>query len=79
LRFSQKSKNSTAGAHQYSGNQGKTANFQLGVLLGVSGLEDHGIVDYEMFVPKKWFEEKYAELRKKCPFPENLEFQTKMG
>jgi SRSO17 transposase len=37
----------------------------------------YGLIDNELYMPEKWFEAGYADLRKKCGVPASLKFQTK--
>jgi len=42
-------------------------------------VSSHGyaLIDYELFMPEFWFEDKHAHLRKKCKVPSMLKFRTK--
>ncbi len=70
-------RNSIGVAPQYCGSVGKVANSQLGVHLGYVSRLGYSLVDSQMFVPKEWFEETHADLRKACGIPKDLSFQTK--
>ncbi|GFP23599.1 hypothetical protein HKBW3S09_01064 [Candidatus Hakubella thermalkaliphila] len=73
-----KGKESVGVARQYCGNLGKRENCQSGVFVGYTSRKGYGLVDGRLYVPKIWFEEQYAERRKKCGIPSELQFQTKI-
>ena len=75
--FHKKGNMSAGVAHQYCGERGKKANCQAGVFIGYAGSHGYGLIDYELFMPKKWFEDDFKKRRAKCRVPENLEFRTK--
>jgi SRSO17 transposase len=52
-------------------------NCQSGVMVGYAGAKGYGLVDYELYMPEKWFGDDYAELRKKCGVPSAIRFKTK--
>ncbi len=61
--------NDSAGvARQYCGNQGKIANCQSGVYLGYASGKGYGLLDCQLYVPKKWFGPDY-EKRRTAIFP----------
>lgn len=62
---------------QYCGSVGKVANSQVGVYLGYASRKGYSILDGQLFLPEKWFEEDHAEKRHACGVPEDLIFQTK--
>ena len=64
-------------AAQYCGSVGKIANGQVGVYLGYASRQGYSLVEGQLFMPEKWFEEKYVERRAACGVPEDLEFKTK--
>ena len=72
-----KGKNSVGVSRQYCGRLGKTENCQSGVFIGYAGARGYGLVDYELFMPEKWFTDEYKELREKCRVPEHVTFKTK--
>jgi SRSO17 transposase len=37
----------------------------------------YGLIDYELYIPEKWFDKNHAELMKKCGVPYSIKFQTK--
>ncbi|HVI41545.1 MAG TPA: IS701 family transposase, partial [Anaerovoracaceae bacterium] len=72
-----KGKHSVGVARQYCGSVGKVENCQVGVFLGYSGPKGYALISDQLFMPKKWFGEDYASLRKECGVPADLTFQTK--
>jgi SRSO17 transposase len=64
-------------AAQYCGSVGKTANRQVGVYLGYASRKGYSLIDGQLFMPAKWFEEECAEQRQACGVPEALIFKTK--
>jgi len=64
-------------AAQYCGSVGKTANGQVGVYLGYASRKGYSLIEGQLFMPEKWFEEGHAEQREECGMPEDLVFKTK--
>lgn len=64
-------------AAQYCGSVGKTANGQVGVYLGYASRKGYSLLDGQLFMPEKWFEEEWAKQRQACGVPEDLIFKTK--
>jgi SRSO17 transposase len=64
-------------AAQYCGSVGKTANGQVGVYLGYASRKGYSLIEGQLFVPEKWFEEAHAKQREECGVPEDLVFKTK--
>jgi len=64
-------------ASQYCGSVGKIANGQVGVYLGYASRKGYSLVEGQLFMPDKWFEEEHVERRRACGVPEDLVFQTK--
>jgi SRSO17 transposase len=75
--FPKKGRNSVGVARQYCGLLGKVDNCQVGVMLGYVSSQGYGIIDYELYMPEKWFDDEHAGLRKKCGVPTSLKFRTK--
>ncbi len=75
--FVKKGKCSAGVARQYCGTIGKVDNCQVGVFLGYASRQGYTLVDTRLFFPEQWFEETYADRRKKCRVPEDLSFQSK--
>lgn len=72
-----KGKHSVGVARQYCGRLGKTENCQSVVFIGYAGNRGYGLVDYQLFMPEKWFNKEYEPLLQKCGVPEGLSFKTK--
>jgi SRSO17 transposase len=67
----------TAGvARQRYAKNGKIFNCQVGVTLAYASVKGAGLVDFELFMPEKWFSPEFENKRKKCRVPVDLEFQT---
>ena len=64
-------------AAQYCGSLGKIANGQVGVYLGYASGQGYSLIEGQLFMPAKWFEQEYAEQRAACGVPEDLVSQTK--
>ena len=75
--FVKKGKNSVGVQRQYCGRLGKTENCQEVVFAAYAGENGYGLVDRELYIPEKWFNEDYTELRKKCGVSEEKCFKTK--
>lgn len=75
--FIKKGNDSAAVARQYCGSIGKVDNCQVGVFAAYASRYGYCLLDSRLFVPEKWFTEEYAERRRKCKFPSDLQFRTK--
>jgi SRSO17 transposase len=75
--FPKKGNNSVGVARQYCGSTGKVDNCQTGVMLGYASVNGYGIVDYELYMPDKWFDDNHADLRDKCSVQSDIQFRTK--
>jgi SRSO17 transposase len=75
--FPKKGRNSVGVSRQYCGATGKVDNCQVGVMTGYVSPNGYGLIDYELYIPEKWFNDDYAELRDKCGVPSKLEFRNK--
>jgi SRSO17 transposase len=64
-------------ARQYCGSTGKVDNCQVGVMLGYASSKGYGIIDYNLYMPEKWFDNNHAEQRKKSKVPSAIKFKTK--
>jgi SRSO17 transposase len=64
-------------AAQYCGSVGKIANGQVGVYLGYASRKGYSLIEGQLFMPEKCFEEEHAEQRQVCGVPEDLAFKTK--
>lgn len=75
--FVKKGKFSAGVARQYWGTIGKVENCQVGVFMGDASRQGYTLVDTRLFFPEQWFEEGYADTRRKCQGPEDLDFRSK--
>ena len=75
--FLKKGKHSAGVARQYCGVVGKVENCQAGIFIGYASEKGYGLINSQLYVPKKWFGEDYDELRVKCKFPEGIEYKSK--
>jgi SRSO17 transposase len=68
----------SAGVHrQCRGPLGKVDSRQASVMLGMAGENGYGLLDYQLYMPKAWFEPPRRAKWEKCCVPEDLEFKTK--
>jgi SRSO17 transposase len=74
--FPKKGDHSVGVARQYCGSLGKVANCQHGVFAAYAASVGYTFVDRRLYLPEHWFGEDYAEKRKRCGVPENLQFKT---
>jgi len=74
--FPKKGEYSVGVQRQYCGALGKIANCQQGVFVAYASSDGYTFVDRRLYLPEVWFSEEYAEKRKRCGVPEELEFQT---
>ena len=75
--FPKKGDESVGVARQYCGILGKTDNCQDGVFIGYSSPSGYGLLQGQLYMPEKWFNDDYAERRDKCGVPCKLKFKTK--
>jgi len=75
--FPKKGRNSVGVDRQYCGSTGKIDNCQVGVMTGYVAPRGYGLIDYELYLPEKWFENTHTDLRKKCGVPSKTKFRTK--
>ncbi len=75
--FVKKGKHSVGVARQHCGRLGKTENCQSVVFMGYAGDRGYGLVNFQLFMPEKWFGKEYEPLRKKCCVPDDVIFKTK--
>lgn len=72
-----KSGDSSVGvSRQYCGNLGKVDNCQVGVFLAYSKGNKRTLIDFRLYLPENWVEDKKRCLKAKIP-PEMMKFQTK--
>jgi len=75
--FPKKGDDSVGVARQYCGTLGKVDNCQVGVFMAYASPHGYALLDNRLFIPEKWFEEEYANRRKKCELPPAVLFKTK--
>ena len=72
-----KSGNSSVGvSRQYCGNLGKVENCQVGVFLAYFKRGKRTLIDFKLYLPKNWVEDKERCLKAKIP-PEMIKLKTK--
>lgn len=72
-----KSGNGSVGvSRQYCGNLGKVENCQVGVFLAYFKDNKRTLIDFRLYLPENWVEDKERCLKAKIP-PEMIKFQTK--
>ena len=72
-----KSGDSSVGvSRQYCGNLGKVENCQVGVFLAYFKDNKRTLIDFRLYLPENWVEDKERCLKAKIP-PEMIKFQTK--
>ena len=76
--FVKKGKESVGVARQYCGRLGKVDNCQSGVFIGYTSPKGYGLIDCQLYMPKVWFSDEYAERRTACHVPKDLTFKTKI-
>lgn len=69
---------SAGAAHQYIGNVGKVAMGQVGVALGYYAADTWTLVDAELFLPAKWFDQAHRKLHRKLHIPKERTYKTKL-
>jgi len=75
--FPKKGNKSVGVARQYCGATGKVDNCQVGVFSAYASQHGYALLDKRLFMPEKWFGEKYKKRRTKCKVPKDLKFKTK--
>jgi SRSO17 transposase len=75
--FPKKGNKSVGVKRQYCGRLGKTDNCQASIMMGYTSEKGYGLIDYNLYMPKTWFEDTHAALREECQVPEGLEPKTK--
>jgi SRSO17 transposase len=75
--MAKKGKETVGVVRQRCGETGKTDNCQATVMAGYASSHGYGLIDYELYMPKPWFSEDYADRWKKNGIPSSLQFKTK--
>jgi SRSO17 transposase len=73
--FIKQGKHSVGVDRQYSGSAGKVTNCQVGVSLTIATETEHLPIDFELYLPKSWANNKAR--RKEGGIPKEVKFQTK--
>jgi SRSO17 transposase len=68
-------KHSVGVQRQYTGSAGKVTNCQIAVSLSVATRDDHAPIDFELYMPRSWIDDR--KRRKAARVPESLDFRTK--
>ena len=68
---------SAGASRQRNGRLGKVDLCQVGVFATLASAKAHCWVDGELFIPEKWFSDKYTDERKRVGIPKERIFQTK--
>ena len=69
---------SAGAARQYIGRLGKVELGQVGVAVGYHQEGTWALVDAELYLPKEWFDEAHAQLRKQLHVPPERTFASKL-
>jgi len=64
-------------APQYCGSVGKVANSQVGVYLGYASRQGYTLLDGQLFLPERWFDQAHAAKRAATELPTTRAFHTK--
>lgn len=73
--FPKKGKASVGVQRQWCGRLGKLDNCQVGVYLGYVSRTEHALVDFRLYLPKDWAQDK--QRREKAGVPKKVKFQTR--
>lgn len=73
--FLKQGKHSVGVQRQYSGTAGKVSNCQIGVSLSLASASEHLPVDFELYLPECWANDR--DRRKEARIPDEVVFQTK--
>jgi len=68
---------SAGASRQHNGRLGKVDMSQVGVFLSLATPRAHTWIDGELYIPRRWFKDEYAERRKKVDIPKDRKFYTK--
>ena len=75
--FPKKGDESIGVARQYCGTLGKIDNCQVGVFAAYASPQGYVLLDKRVFIPERWFSDRFQEKMKKCEAPDELSFRTK--
>ena len=74
--FPKQGTHSVGVAPQYCGAVGKIANCQQGVFAAYASRKGYTFLDCRLYLPKEWFDEAHAPLRRRAGVPPEVRFQT---
>lgn len=74
--FLKQGKHSVGVQRQYTGSAGKIANCQIGVSLAVASSSEQIAVDFELYLPELWTEDRAR--RREARIPDDVQFKTKI-
>lgn len=74
--FPKQGAHSVGVARQYCGAVGKIANCQHGVFATYASRHGYTFIDRRLYAPRHWFSDDYAEKRRRCGVPTDVQFQT---
>ncbi len=73
--FPKKGNASVGVQRQWCGRLGKVENCQVGLFLGYVTDEEHVLVDFRLYLPKEWAQDK--KRRKRCGVPKEVRYRTR--
>lgn len=73
--FPKKGTASVGVQRQWCGRLGKLENCQVGVYLGYATDTEHVLVDFRLYLPKEWAQDKAR--RKRCGVPKDMRYRTR--
>src|SRR4051794_29385271 len=73
--FPKKGTESVGVQRQWCGRLGKVDNCQVGIYLGYVSRKEHALVDFRLFMPRKWASDR--KRRKKAGVPKEVRFRTR--
>jgi SRSO17 transposase len=73
--FPKKGTASVGVQRQWCGRLGKVENCQVGVFLGYITDDEHALIDFRLFLPREWANDKGR--RKKCGVPKAIRYRTR--
>ncbi len=73
--FPKKGTESVGVARQWCGRLGKVDNCQVGIYLGYASRREHALVDFRLYLPKKWAGDR--KRRSKAGVPKGIRFRTR--
>jgi SRSO17 transposase len=73
--FPKKGSASVGVQRQWCGRLGKVDNCQVGVFLGYVSEAEHTLVDFRLYLPRQWANDK--KRRKRCGIPQDIRYRTR--